>query len=316
MEEKLNNMLNITPGAIFSQPWWLDAVAPGSWDEVKVEKGGKLVARQPFVYRETRFGRSLCMPKLTQTLGPWIDVGDGHLTKQLSKYKALGSELIQKLPNFVNFSQSFHYSIDNWLPWYWADFKQTTRYTYVIESLTDHEALWNGLASGIKTDIRKAKKTVRVHMDDKLDAFMMLNKKVFERQKIKQPYSRGVVDRVHAACASQNQNRIFVARDESGRAHAGVYLVWDNDTAYYLMGGGDPDFRSSGATSYCLWEAIKFASLVTKKFDFEGSMIEPVERFVRGFGGRPLPYMVISKMSPHWRVLSCTNKFVKKVIGK
>lgn len=38
--------------------------------------------------------------------------------------------------------------------------------------------------------------------------------------------------------------------------------------------------RNSGATSLLIWEVIKFASTVSKKFDLEGSKLEPVERFL------------------------------------
>ena len=58
----------------------------------------------------------------------------------------------------------------------------------------------------------------------------------------------------------------------------------------------DPELSHSGATSYLTWEAIKFAATVTNTFDFEGSMLEPVERFVRAFGARQKPYFEISKI--------------------
>jgi hypothetical protein len=96
---------------------------------------------------------------------------------------------------------------------------------------------------------------------------------------------------------SQGVRRIFVARDPAGRPHAGVYLVWDEGSAYYLMGGGDPEVRGSGATSLCLWHAIRFASTVTASFDFEGSMIEPVERLFRAFGAEQTPYFAVSRIN-------------------
>jgi hypothetical protein len=34
---------------------------------------------------------------------------------------------------------------------------------------------------------------------------------------------------------------------------------------------------------------------VTKKFDFEGSMIEPVEKFFRAFGATQMPYFQVKK---------------------
>jgi hypothetical protein len=48
-----------------------------------------------------------------------------------------------------------------------------------------------------------------------------------------------------------------------------------------------------------MWEAIKFASTVTESFDFEGSMIEPVERFFRAFGARQTSYHTVSHTPSH-----------------
>ena len=42
-------------------------------------------------------------------------------------------------------------------------------------------------------------------------------------------------------------------------------------------------------------KAIKFSSEVTKQFNFEGSMIKPIERFFRAFGAKQIPYFEISK---------------------
>ena len=35
--------------ALFQQPWWLDAVAPGAWDAAVVTKDGQMVGRLPYV---------------------------------------------------------------------------------------------------------------------------------------------------------------------------------------------------------------------------------------------------------------------------
>lgn len=101
--------------------------------------------------------------------------------------------------------------------------------------------------------------------------------------------------RLDAACAARGARKIFIAVDKQGYRHAGVYLVWDGQVAYYLMAGSDPKLRTSGASSLCIWDAIRFASGVARTFDFEGSVLEPVERFFRGFGGRPQPYFFVQK---------------------
>ena len=109
------------------------------------------------------------------------------------------------------------------------------------------------------------------------------------------PYSENLVENLDAACCERDCRKIWIAEDDRGRQHAGVYVVWDGNSAYYLMGGGDPELRNSGATSLCMWAAIRHAATVTQCFDFEGSMIEQVERFFRGFGAVQKPYFNIKK---------------------
>ena len=47
-----------------------------------------------------------------------------------------------------------------------------------------------------------------------------------------------------------------------------------------------------------MWESIKFASSFAKEFDFEGTMVESIERFIRGFGAIQKPYFQLSKVRP------------------
>lgn len=283
-------------GGIFSQPWWLDAVAPDSWGEVRIEKGGILYARMPYVNKKKLGLNIIDMPPLTQTLGPWLRPYEGKYANQLAEEKELMTALIKQLPTFDVFQQNFNHSITNWLPFFWQGFQQSTRYTYVLDDLAELDAIWEGMEKKIRTSIRKAEKLVTVRDDLNLDQFITLNEMVFARQGKKIPYSRSLVERIDAACQTHDCRKIFFAQGADGRIHAAVYLIWDSQSAYYLMGGSDPDLRESNATSLCMWEAIKFASGVTKTFDFEGSMLENVEPFFRAFGGKQKPYFQLRKI--------------------
>lgn len=262
-----------------------------------IEENGEPVASMPYVSRRELGFTVLKHPPLTQTLGPWVRPSRAKTAKRLSREKELLTALIDRLPPFDHFSQNWHYTQTNWLPFYWRGFRQTTRYTYVLPELADEATLWDELGTNIRGDIRKATNRfgLRVRDDLGLDAFLALNRKVFERQGRPVPFGEDVVRRLHDACRQRNACRILVAEDAEGRRHAGVYLVWDTNSAYYLMGGSDPELRSSGASSLCLWHAIKYAATVTRRFDFEGSMIEPIERYFRAFGARQVPYFAISR---------------------
>ena len=283
---------------LFSQAWWLDAVVGEcGWDVALVEKNDFIVAAMPYVVRK-RYGLTVIgQANLTQALGPWLREISGKLSTKLAQQKECLQTLISQLPSFAHFNQNWHWQIHNWLPFYWAGFRQTTRYTYILSELADEQVLWKGFQENIRREIKKASNrfNLRVRDDLPVDDFLILNRMTFARQGMAVPYSDEFVHKLDQACAAKDARKIFIAEDEQGRRHAGVYIVWDQNSAYYLMGGGDPELRNSGATSLCMWEAIKYAAKVTRRFDFEGSMIEPVEKFFRAFGAQQTPYFNITK---------------------
>lgn len=287
---------------IFSQAWWLDAVAGDNWNVCIVEKGDQILATMPYVVHK-KFGLTLLtQPKLTQTLGPWLRPSTAKYSKQLSQQKDLMEALIDQLPKYHYFSQNWHYSNTNWLPFYWRGFEQVTRYTYVVDDLSNVDDIWGDFQENIRREIRKAENKFNLVVKENLpfSDFLLLNRQTFLRQGMRLPYSENFVIQLVSTAKDRNQCRWFIAQDNEGRNHAGVLLVWDSESAYYLMGGGDPDLRNSGATSLCMWESIKFASTVTKRFDFEGSMIEPVERFFRAFGAKQTPYFALTHRPSRW----------------
>jgi len=293
---------------IFSQDWWLDAVCGNAWDVCLVHKGGKIAASMPYYITRRQLGLVLLVqPALTQTLGPWLRQSDAKYANRLGCEKELLTALIDQLPKYHHFRQNWHHANTNWLPFYWQGFQQTTRYTYRLPSISDPEKIWAGCRENIRRDIRKASNRLKltVRTDLPIDDFLALNIRTFERQGKPLPYSRELVRSLDTACSSHNARRIFIAEDDRGRHHAGVYIVWDRNSAYYLMGGGDSLLRGSGATSLCMWEAIKFAATVTESFDFEGSMVEAIERFFRAFGAIQTPYFSITKTPS--RILRARN---------
>ena len=284
---------------LFRQRWWLDAVAgEGGWQEAIAEDGGHTVGVLRYAVTR-RLGQTLItMPPLTQTLGPWLAPLAGKSTQALAREKDIIGRLLDQLPAHAYFAQNLGPESTNWLPWHWRGYSQSTRCTYVLDTSVGADALWDGFLPKVRSDVRKAAARFGLEVRDDLglDAFLAVQRLTFQRQGLKVPVSDALVQRLDAACAARDRRRIFFAVDAEGRVHAAAYLVWDDARAYYLMGGGDPELRNSGATSLVLWEAIRFAAGRVPVFDFEGSMMEPVERFVRGFGAVQVPYHRV------WRV--------------
>jgi GNAT acetyltransferase-like protein len=299
--------------AIFQQPWWLDAVAPGHWDAVTVERDGRVVARLPYVMRGRRRLRVLTMPPLTQTLGPWLERSAAKPAEALSAEHELLATLEAALPAADAFVQHFSPTMLNALPFYWAGYRLELQYTHRLEGLGSEEALWDGLRGNIRREIRKARKRVEVRDDLELDRFHAIWAKTFARQGLRAPVSLAGLERLDAACAARGARASLCARDDAGRVHAVSYVVWDRHAAFYLIGGGDPELRTSGAGSLLMWESIMRAREVTDVFDFEGSMLRPVERFFRAFGGRQTPYLRVSRARARARVALAVRAGVRRL---
>jgi lipid II:glycine glycyltransferase (peptidoglycan interpeptide bridge formation enzyme) len=231
------------------------------------------------------------MPQLTQKLGILFAPAEVKYAEGIAAQHRLTEELIGRLAPGVTINQGFHENFPGWLPFYWHGYQQTTRYTYILDDLSDTEAVWSRMRSGMRRVVRKAQKG-GLHIRDTgdLEYFYRVNMKTFARQGMDPPYSLNLVQRIDDACKRNAGRKMFIAEGADGRAHAGIYIVYDQRSAILLLSGGDEELRSSGAGALLTWEAIRFAATVSKTFDFEGSMIRPIESFYRAFGGRQVPY--------------------------
>jgi hypothetical protein len=281
--------------SIFEQPWWLDAVAPGQWDVAQVTRGDQVVARMPYMVRRRLGLTTIGQPPFTQTLGPWLAPMEGKYARRVETEKKLLAQLVEELPPFDFFRQSFSPALTNWLPFYWAGFEATVRYTYRICDLTDLDRVKSEFQEQVRRGIKKAQNAVEIDRDFPLEDLLRLNEQTYARQGVKSPDDPDLIRRLDAACASRGARRVIGAVDADGRTHAALYVVWDEKTLYALINARDPELQTFGSNTLLYWEAIKLASEVSQLFDFEGSMIEPIEHFFRGFGGRQTPYFSISK---------------------
>jgi len=274
---------------LYFQPYWLDAVAgPDGWNAaLAFDRGGQVTGI--WVYCLSRYYgfKVVKMPPLTAYSGPCLFY-PANMTAQESRYafeKKVLNELIEQLPATTFFYQEWHPDLRNGLPAYWKGFRQTTHYTYLLPDLTNWNAVLDGFRSNVRTHIRKAEGLYVVESDD-VETVFRLHALSLEKQGLPAPATLPVLQRIDATLHPRSQRLMLLAEDEQGRRHAGIYVVWDEKTAYYLLSGADPGLRSSGALYRLVGEALQFCGRRGLAFDFEGAMLEPVEEVFRGFGGQ------------------------------
>jgi len=282
---------------VFSQPWWLDAVCgTNRWDVLLAETNGQISGALPFYRSRRAFFDVIAMPPFTQNLRLWLRYPDSQKSeKRLSHEKSVITELIEGLPPFDYFAVNFYHALTNWLPFHWKGFRQSTRYTYVIESLEDLDAVFLRFSHAKRKNIKRAEKTLALGPEFTAGELYDHHVLTLGKQGDKIQYGLSMLERIHEAAYSRGHGKVFTAVDRQNRTHAAIFVVWDDRQAYYLISSIDPDYRTSGAATFLIKQAIIHVSAKTKQFDFEGSMDERIENSFRQFGTTQKPYLRISR---------------------
>jgi hypothetical protein len=135
--------------------------------------------------------------------------------------------------------------------------------------------------------------------------------KTFFRQGRTMPYNIALVKKLYEACKKYNAVKMLFAEDKDEHIVAAGFFVSDERNVYYLMGGIEPKYKELGGMDLILYEGIKAAMRENKVFDFEGSVVESIERYFRSFGSEQKPYFVVTKTPSRFLKL---KQFVKELV--
>jgi hypothetical protein len=293
---------------VFMQDWYLDAVCEGgTWEAAIHLVNGETVAGWPYFMKNKLGWRYVAMPLMGKFMGPYIVKERRNIKKEM---QILESLLTQLPSDLAAFQQDFNYTVTNWLPLYWKGFSQTTRYSYIIPLAVSERQLWDNLESDYRRKIKKAGSSLIVRDDLPAKELYRLCALSFDRQSLNFPLSYAYFEGIYLAFESKNAGKAFFAVDsDTGLTHSAIFLIWDQSSAYFLWGGDDPALRSSASGIFLQWHAILYAknTLQLPTLDFEGSMIQSIERGRRYFGAVQKPYFRVRK---EWSWLWKWGKFL------
>jgi hypothetical protein len=300
---------------LFLQPWWLDSTDM-PWDVILYQANNQILG--VFVYSYCKkWGKTIItQPTLTQYGGPFLFYPDGaSLEKQYSLQNKAYNYFIEQLEarKYHFIKQTWHHSQQNWQPFYWNGFTQTTRYTYVLKDIANKEQIWQGMSHRKRQkNIAKTEGKLSVRYDMNVRDFYQFYVSTLQSKNERIFYPFETLEKLFLAAKEQNQAIILSLYDEQDILHVALLIVWDETAAYNLIIAINPRFRGSGATSRIIWEAILFLKDKTKHYDFEGSMIQGVALKNQSFGALQLPYHQIqkshSKLYSLWHYLKTRGK--------
>ena len=292
-KEEWNSFVDRSPhGSVFCYYEWIEFSTDGDFEILVYVENNEIIAGMPLPFYSTN---KIRLPLLTQKMGVLFkDFSDLKYTTKLEKEKEIIYDFVDILKSKKkSYSMNFDWHFDNWLPFYWKGYEQTTRYTYVIDySEKNPDSIWEEMDQKTRNSIRKASKnSLDVLETNNLSKFFEINKKTFTRQGMKIPYSYDYIKKLYDCF--KDKIKIFMAIDNNKNIHAMNFYINDKKSVYYLMSGSDPNYRNSGAQNLMHWKAIEYYYDKVIYFDFEGSMIESIESNFRKFGGTQKQYFHI-----------------------
>lgn len=295
--------------SIFEEGWWLDAVAPGQWKELKIERDGELVARWPIVL----FGNKMKIPKYTQTIGIWLNP---KYVQSVADEEEVYQQLIEQLPKGVTAEYSLPPENKFFLPFVWKGFRVFVGATYIIDDLTDTDEIFARLSKNLQRDIKQAAKKVTVEESEDIEKLIEMSLATYGRQGRAYVVKPENLRRVFRAANEHNACSLLAAKDAEGNVHSMTLFVYDENKCYYLVGASDPKLNAkSRANTLLLWEGIKIAAQHSKVFDFEGSMIQGIGTYFRRFGSQFTPHYVIEKEGLMGELFQMLKPRIKGLLG-
>lgn len=277
--------------ANYALSWYLDVVWPG-WQGIQVFYKNELHAVMPLRVSK-KYGIHYCFqPPLSQYGGVFFKEMLGKTEKVLAMKKKLVTAIVEAIPKNVkrlvlNFAPEFDYP----LPFHWAGYELRTRYSYWLENTPDKTAIFKNFNERTRTYINKANKS-RLLASEVTDISPLI-----ELSKKHDSYSIDfhLLSRLWEAMRQHGVGRAIEVRDEEGRLHAGLVYQICGSKQVHLFSAKDPLVSNLGGMSLAIWQSIQAAGPEIAIHDFEGSMLEPVEHFFRGFGTHPVPYLQVTK---------------------
>lgn len=286
---------------IYSQPWWMDAVCgPENWDVwVHEDNGGTVDAAMPCYFEERAHGRYITKAPLTQNNGiVFRHPAGAHAVTRAKFEERVAREAIAWVDSLglAVYEQQYPTTFTNWLPFSWNGCTALPRYTYVIEDTSDLDIVWATMDSNARKKIRKGQRGQTMCEDIGPQEFWDEHEKIFAKQGLPCPFSKELWMRLHEAVIAHGQGEILCMRNEDGAATSILFVVWDGERAYQLLGGGIPEYMNCESYHALIWECVKRAAGRGLIYDFEGSMIERISKSFREFGGVPELYFRIRKV--------------------
>lgn len=296
----IDQLSELNNNSLFSSELWLDkfdskkVYALGVFNKNNELIGSLILYKHKRMQLFDQFGSLFFTPNCDIYLKDETQNPSRKITFRKKVYQAILDYV--KLNKINNISIVFPSSEIDMQEFIWKKFNVSPKYTYELDLNKTEDELFQSMSTERRKNINKAQ-------ENGIIAKLVTNKEEVKQlivgnfSKRNVNFNRLILDKILNASSDRHCLSI-VAYNNEDCAIAISFCVFDKTKAYYLFGGYDETKKHEGGGTLAMWEAIKI--MKAKKvqiFDLEGSMIKPIEKYFRGFGGKLTPYFEVRKTS-------------------
>lgn len=275
---------------IYGYTWYLDNVA----DEWMGLVEGDYQSVFPLVFNEKLFGiKQLYTPFLCQQLGLFsVNICNKERIRQF----------VEAIPESFRFQEiCFNDGNRNILKLQGRDIVEKENYR--LDLNLPYENLFANYSKNVKRNIKKAANHhFFLNSNLKPEKFVAAVKEAQQLKGVQHPEALyHAAHRIIYNCLHRGKGVIMTAEDNSKQLQAAIFFMFNGSDLVNLMNVTTQQGKENGAMAFLLDAVVQRESNKRKFIDFEGSSVEGIARFYKGFGAQNVPYYkYVQNRLPWW----------------
>lgn len=264
---------------IYAQSWYLNAVSP-DWEALISDD---YLFLMPLPVKKKWGLKYIVQPILSQQLGIFS-------SKEITEN--IVSKFIQKIPYY---SYDMHLNEGNPLP-----IDANKRLNLLLSLNKPYEKIFEEFSKNTKRNINLAKRhNLDLSSNASLEEFLEFYKETDTRFN---KFSTGSLEKIFKLCKNENALSIYSARNENKKIVAAVCILHSFDRLINVLPISNDEGKQSSAMFLLIDKILSEHANSEKIFDFEGSMLQGVARFFKGFGAKEYYYGQIKRFRPKFLI--------------
>ncbi len=268
--------------------WYLDVVAP-EWDALV---WGDYEMVMPLPVNQKLHIRYLYQPFFVQQLG----VFSIHPLSQKTV-----NEFLEAIPSNIQYVDSY---LNEGNQFVIKNMRVAKRINYLLSLRRPYQDIYKDYNTNTKRNLKKAQQQglyVHQHIQPEV-AVQTFRRNVGARLPQLKDGHYQQLERLMYECIHRGIGEVKGVYDEHNDLCATAFFITTHNRIVNLLPASNANGRQNGAMALLIDDTIRANAESMLVFDFEGSMIDSIARFYKGFGAKPIYYWHVQKNDLPWYI--------------